>query len=323
MGRLPRSWGRAGVILALSTPPALAQAQAPRPGDPSAVEVARLYADACAPCHGRVGDGRGRAARLLGAPQPRDFTAGVYKFRSTSTGSLPTDADLHRIVSRGVPGTWMPGWENLLTPAERWALVRYIKGFSELFSLDEPEPPIEIPPPPDPTPALVQEGRFVYAMLGCAECHGPRGRGDGPSAAELTDDWGRPTRPYDLTRGVYRNGSAPADLYRTLVTGLSGTPMPAYEPDVLAFPGGRDADIPVGRETLTSEELRALQAYLHDQPTAVQLAGMSEEQRERLRQGRLWALVYYLRSLERPVGVLRWLFGQDPELGARREGRER
>ncbi|MCK5489204.1 MAG: cytochrome c, partial [Gemmatimonadetes bacterium] len=128
----------------------------------------------------------GRGARQLGTPQPRVFTAGVVEFRSTPTGSLPTDDDLYRVISRGIPGTWMPAWEKLLSSEQRWALVRYIKGFSEFCAEEEPDLPIQIPPEPGSSPELVEEGRFVYAVLECWKCHGPSGRGDGPSADELT-----------------------------------------------------------------------------------------------------------------------------------------
>lgn len=292
-------------------------AQGPTGGTPqqvSAVDAARLYAGACAPCHGRYGDGKGRAAQWLGSPQPRDFTSGVFKFHSTPTGSVIRDEDLYRTISRGVPGTWMPGWEALLTPAERWALVRYIKGFSPLSDQGEPAPPVEIPSPPVPSPELVREGRFVYAMLQCAKCHGAGGRGDGPSAADLKDDWGERNKPYDLTRGAYRNGAAPSDLYRTLLTGLSGTPMPALEPAGAAFPGGRDAEVARFKEQLSPAELRELETYLATQPLAAELARLAPDEVDRLIQRRLWAVVYYVRSLIRPRTLFYRLFQENPEL---------
>jgi c(7)-type cytochrome triheme protein len=60
------------------------------------------YGRYCALCHGEIGDGKGRMAPWLD-PKPRDFTAGKYKFRSTLGGSLPTDIDLFRTITRGVP----------------------------------------------------------------------------------------------------------------------------------------------------------------------------------------------------------------------------
>ncbi|MFQ5827006.1 MAG: ethylbenzene dehydrogenase-related protein, partial [Dehalococcoidia bacterium] len=55
------------------------------------------------------------------------------------------------------------------------------------------------------------------------------GRGDGPSASTLTDDWGFPIKATNLTQGwKFRGGSSPRDIYRTFTTGLNGTPMPSY-----------------------------------------------------------------------------------------------
>jgi mono/diheme cytochrome c family protein len=157
----------------------------------------------------------------------------------------------------------------------------------------------------------------VYAVLQCGQCHGPQGRGDGPSADELTDDWDQPIRAYDFTRGYYKNGSTPADLYRTLVTGLSGTPMPALDRDNLTFPGGPDVDIAPMREGLDPESSRRLEAYVASQPPATDLEIMPGAEVEKLVQHRLWTLVYYLRSLSRPSGLFHWLFGENPELQVR------
>jgi mono/diheme cytochrome c family protein len=186
-----------------------------------------VYASKCAPCHGDGGTGEGPAAYLL-YPKPRDFTRGVFKFRSTPTGELPTDADLLRTVTRGVPGTSMPAWRDL-AEAERLAVVAHLKTLSPAFE-EEPEPePIEIGEPPALTAEAIAAGRVVYERMKCGECHGDRGRGDGPAADTLRDDWGQPILAYDFTRpNRFKGGSTPEDVYRTFTTGLAGTPMPAY-----------------------------------------------------------------------------------------------
>ena len=303
-----------GVLAAVVASASLAMAQAPAHVD--AVDAGRLFGDACAPCHGNLGDGSG--APRLGTPQPRDFTAGVFKFRSTPTGSLPTDEDLFRTISRGVPGTWMPAWEEMLTPAQRWALVAYIKQFSEYFAEEEPDPPVDISPAPDRSSALVQEGRFVYAMLGCAQCHGTVGRGDGPSASDLEDDWGQQIWPYDFTRGNYKAGSNPTDIYRTLVTGLSGSPMPAFERGMVAYAGGADGDVATARDIYNDETIRELEAYLSGQPTQSALGAMADTEVDRLVRDRLWALVYYVRSLDRGRGLFYRLFRENPDFQEKR-----
>lgn len=307
-----------GAILALL----LASAGvAQEPAHAEAVDAANLYGDACSPCHGRLGDGQGPAARLLGMDQPRDFTAGVFKFRITPTGSLPTDEDLFRTVSRGIPGTWMPSWEDLLSEDQRWALIRYVKGFSEYFAEEDPDPPVRIPRERESTPELVAEGQFVYAILRCAQCHGPLGRGDGVSAAELTDDWDRKIVPYDFTSGGYKNGGAPVDVYRTLLTGLMGTPMPAFERGIVLFAGGGDVDVSSMLGGLDAESALGLRTYMDGQPTRDQLSALPEAEAETLAEDRLWALVHYLQSLTRPKSWFDRQFRGNPEFNTGRSGR--
>ena len=180
----------------------------------------------CGGCHGPKGDGAGPAATFLW-PLPRDFTTGVFKFRTTPSGALPTDGDLVRTITRGVRWTAMPTWHEV-GDKERLAVVTYIKTLSKRWKEDAPEPPLVIPPPPRATPELVARGRTLYERAKCAECHGDGGRGDGPSAATLKDDSDRPIRPADFTRGEFKGGAGVADVYRTMTTGLDGTPMPSF-----------------------------------------------------------------------------------------------
>jgi DMSO reductase family type II enzyme heme b subunit len=188
--------------------------------------TAALYSRNCAGCHGEKGDGQGPAAYLL-SPPPRDFTVGVYKFRSTPTGEGPTDDDLLRTLKHGVAGTAMPPWDRL-PDEDLKLLVSKVRSFAT-----EPEPagsPISISPPPSSTPGDVAAGRVAYEQMQCFKCHGEGGKGDGPSADTLKDDWDRPIRPYDFTRGTFamKGGARPEDVYRTFVTGLDGTPMPSF-----------------------------------------------------------------------------------------------
>src|SRR5438876_445944 len=70
-----------------------------------------IYVMACVMCHGVDGKGDGSVGPMLSprrAPQPRDFTAGVFKFRSTPSGELPITADLYRTVTEGIAGRGGP-----------------------------------------------------------------------------------------------------------------------------------------------------------------------------------------------------------------------
>jgi cytochrome c oxidase cbb3-type subunit 2 len=188
-----------------------------------------VYNHACSWCHGKDGRGDGPAAFSINkyrSPRPRDFTRGRFKLRSTPSGQLPTDDDLLRTLERGIPG-YMPSFQGLTT-GERRLAVAAVKRFYPGFESARPTP-VTIPEAPVLDAGAAARGRRVYEEAGCAACHGDRGRGDGGSASALRDDVGLPIRPADLRfPGRFKGGSAPADLYRTLMTGLDGTPMPSY-----------------------------------------------------------------------------------------------
>ncbi|MFQ5804514.1 MAG: c-type cytochrome [Candidatus Methylomirabilales bacterium] len=218
-----------GFSVAVYTGVGLAAGATSRQGqlDPKRLEEGRLvFEQNCAICHGPLGDGRGMAGMMV-RTKPRDFRPGIFKFRSTSTGSLPTDEDLFETISRGLRGTGMIGQDDL-PESERRAVVEYLKTFSERFQQEKPPMSIRIPRPPPRTPELIAKGRKLYQKAECFKCHGTEGRGDGPSATDLKDDWGYPIQVTDLTRPLKR-GSTPEAIYRTMVTGLDGTPMPSYE----------------------------------------------------------------------------------------------
>ena len=203
-----------------------------------AARGAAIYGVYCEGCHGNAGDGKGPAADML-IVKPRDFTKGVFKFRSTPTGELPTDEDLYRLITNGAYGTSMPAWP-LLTERERYAVIDYIKGFYPEWEARGAGEPIHIPKPPDfvGTQASIARGRELYELLDCATCHGDTGRGDGESANDLDPDiWGNKQRPFNFTSGPLRGGSRVEDIYRTFMTGVGGTAMPSYN-DIFNEPDG-------------------------------------------------------------------------------------
>jgi mono/diheme cytochrome c family protein len=130
----------------------------------------------------------------------------------------------------------MPGFP-ILAEAERWDVIAYIKGLAEDFA--DPEMMAEAKPmadlsgeAPPSSPDAVARGKEAYQKQKCFECHGQTGRGNGTgwdALKDLKDDWGNPILPRNLTnREVFRNGSTPSDIFRTITTGLNGTPMKAY-----------------------------------------------------------------------------------------------
>jgi len=190
-----------------------------------------LYAQNCAACHGIKGDGKGDAAAFL-APKPRNFVAANYRLRSTATGNLPTDVDLFREISLGVPGTPMPPWKRMLGDDDRWALVEYVKSFSPRFAdTNEIRAAIaDLGTPPARTAATIEEGKQLYAKMNCFTCHGDHGRGDGQSAPTLVDDSNSRIKPRDFGNpAAFKGGYATKEIVRTLLTGLNGTPMISYD----------------------------------------------------------------------------------------------
>ncbi|MCC7539025.1 MAG: c-type cytochrome, partial [Deltaproteobacteria bacterium] len=280
--------------------------------EPSATDAlllergARVYSAHCAACHGRRGDGRGSASAEVD-PAPRDFTLGVYKWRSTPSGALPTERDLVRTVRVGAPGTSMPAFAGRLSDEEIRAVVARVRAFSTRFREEEIPSPVALPRrTPSLDDAARRRGRGMYLLMQCWTCHGARGRGDGPAAATLRDDRGQPIAAYDFTRGFFRSGGRPLDVYRTFTTGVNGTPMPAYEE---ALSVGRDAfaDLRTLRPVLDASGMRHLRTWVASMPTTETIANLPErasaERSARLR----WDLVAYVMALSEGNRAWRWL----------------
>jgi mono/diheme cytochrome c family protein len=201
------------LALALALAPRLALAQ----------DVAALYRARCAVCHGAEGRGDGPAAALL-TPRPRDFTTGVYKFRSTPSGTLPTEADVLRTITRGLPGTSMPSFADLLGEPERRALARHV------LAMAPPSRPQGTPLPVpffNWRPAVAVRGGQAYERAGCGKCHGADGRGEGwrPRQEGPTGE----VAPTDLTEPwSFRGGTQIDDIALRILGGIDGSPMPSF-----------------------------------------------------------------------------------------------
>ncbi|MBI1956005.1 MAG: c-type cytochrome, partial [Acidobacteria bacterium] len=201
---------------------------------PQLLELGKTtYTRNCAPCHGVNGDGQGPAAYLL-YPKPRNFQAARFRLVST-WDSVPADEDLFRTISRGMPGSAMPSWAHL-TEETRWGLVHYIKTLAknplEIGAEHQPQSPtdipsgrVQVPAEPPYTPQAQARARDLYAK-NCANCHGATGRGDGPQKQE--DSEGFPVRPRDFSAGIYKGNPEPQEVYKRIVAGLPGSPMPSH-----------------------------------------------------------------------------------------------
>jgi mono/diheme cytochrome c family protein len=219
------------VVLSFPSAPAATAADPPPPTPELLAHGRQVFDRQCAPCHGIDGRGEGEAAWLL-YPKPRDFVTARYRLVSTWE-RMPTDQDLFAAISRGMPGSAMPSWAHL-PERTRWALVHTVKAFAAEPWEVKPAAPapagggsaagvVAVPPEPPFDAAAQARAKEMFAEA-CASCHGTTGRGDG--AEKQFDDAGFPTRPRDLTLGVFKGDPSPEAIYRRIVAGMPGTPMP-------------------------------------------------------------------------------------------------
>lgn len=175
----------------------------PNPGNGQAI-----YAEKCAPCHGQTGLGDGSQAEQL--PNP------VAPIGSPEFARQSTPALWYSQVTQGNLEKFMPPF-NSLSDRQRWDVVAYS------FTLSAP-------------PAVVEQGAELY-QANCAQCHGIRGKGDGPDAASLSKP------PADLSDQSFMAEKSEADFFQAMAEGIA--------PDMPAFD-----------ETLTEEQLWSLAAYV-------------------------------------------------------------
>ena len=276
---------------------------------------AKIFARACATCHGREGRGDGPGARDL-EPAPRDLTSRQVRFRSTASGEPPRPEDLERTIRNGLPGSSMPAFGRLFSDRELASLIRFIYSLRpDADNTTVPPAALPVSPVDPPDSSSVEEGRAVYLLAGCWRCHGVDGAGRGPSAAHLTDENEQPIRVTDFRYDPYKGGREPREVVRSLLTGLNGSPMPSYG-DAMLIAADEATDLPPG-ERLASTDRETVEQFLRSAPTRSTLDAMEDEQRARLRDRRLAALSHYVLSLGRRRGPGYWLFHEEPEREAR------
>ncbi len=158
-------------------------AQNPHAADPQAPEAGRgIFRIYCAPCHGLKADG-GRGP---------DLTLGVY-----TAGD--TDEALHKVISRGVPGSEMADYNERLGADNIWKVISYIRSAARKDAAR-------------PTGNIASGEKLFWGKGSCGQCHlaGTRGRSVGPdltlagrrrSLAYLRDSITEPNK--DITPGFY------------------------------------------------------------------------------------------------------------------------
>ncbi len=217
----------------------------------------QIYELYCAACHGGKGAADVPVAEKI-YPKPRDFTTGLFKYK-TSPGVLPPrDEDIFNVIKYGLTGTSMPGWKQLLTDKQIKSLIPLLKSFDTSASwapeeaedehfdddgrylkndfkvITEQEPLIDqVPYSAD----SVARGENVFKDS-CKECHGAEGRGNITSGKRQKDDWENRIWPRDLTSPwtwriteVAGTDEKSRDqtirkIYTRATIGIPGTPMP-------------------------------------------------------------------------------------------------
>ena len=209
-----------------------------------------LFQQHCSGCHGPYGRGNGSATlQWYAGNYPRNFWYAKYKNRSTKYGTVPTDQDLYRTLTRGFYGSTMPAFGHL-SAQDRWSLVAFIKSLANFYDdydeavINRFDPvrggwnsePLDVGDEPPVTLETVTRGRILFIEQGCAQCH--QGRNDKPvglARAEggftnWRDEMDRPIEhSRDLTTRVYRGGAAASDLFRIISGGPTVGPMPSYQ----------------------------------------------------------------------------------------------
>lgn len=274
VAQVPRMWDQ-GVSKAVTTMKDQVAAQRAKM---SSMDIYQLR---CAVCHGEKGAGDGPAADFL-FPRPRDFTGGLWKYK-TSPGDLPPrDTDLFETIRSGLTGTSMPGWSTVLTDQQISGLVALLKQFdtsgvwapkgakNEDFDKDGRylKPDARVITDVESTagqiaysPESVAKGKEVFEE-NCRKCHGQEGRGNITSGKFLEDDWGQRIWARDLTkpwtwrtteasseaeqasRSEARRDETIRNIYRRVSIGIRGTPMPAHR---ATQEGEKDAISPENR----------------------------------------------------------------------------
>jgi cytochrome c oxidase cbb3-type subunit 2 len=208
-------------VAAVATPAVAQTASSPQKGRTA-------YERHCSGCHGVAGDGKGLFAETL-QPRPRDFTKGLFRYRSTPTGQMPTDDDLLRTVTYGLFGVAMPAWEPFLDETDRQDVVAYLKLFSLRFATEPSPEALSVPLPPAVSTERITHGEKLYRDSGCGSCHGETGKGNGRAGKDLKTSEGDPIAPRDLTdKWSFRGGHAAQDVFLRLLTGMDGSPMASY-----------------------------------------------------------------------------------------------
>ncbi len=195
---------------------------------PSNRDPVNLFANFCASCHGHDLKGKGLVSTMLD-PLPRDLAN--FQFVSNYQSRLKES------ILKGVDGTPMPPWDQVITEDEADALVGYIAKMAKVESKKFVRLDVKLPKVGDKDrrsmkgaehvikPADAKNGKVVFSKF-CTSCHGILANGKGPNAYDL-----KHPMPRNLLNKAFVNSIKNIDerFYKSIVLGVPGTPMPPHD----------------------------------------------------------------------------------------------
>jgi sulfur oxidation c-type cytochrome SoxX len=181
---------------------------------PPAMTPAETYKTMCQRCHGEKGDGHGPIAWYLD-PYPRDLTKAG--FMNSKPHSRMVES-----LKKGVPGTSMPPWGNILKDDQIQGVLEYV---AQTFT-KEPRrdvKPAEVPNanPVKTSAESIAAGERTF-IARCTGCHGRKADGKGPNSIDILP------RPRNLRNSAFVNSVTDRRLFESIQYGIQGTAMPSW-----------------------------------------------------------------------------------------------
>lgn len=222
--------------------------EVPRPESILSPQV--LFAQNCAGCHGA--EGQNGPATPLASP--------VYQ-------ALVDDATLHRVISRGLPGSMMPAFAQSaggeLTDAQVDSIVH---GIRANWKKGDALTVANLPPYADDGKGDAKAGEQVYAN-NCANCHGPAGGKIGVAGSVLNPDFLTLMAPQTFRTTVIVGRP---DLGMPDWRDQMDTPMTAQQiSDVVAFLMAQKPNAPAG----STQGLQGTQGVAHQPAHQPKISG--------------------------------------------------
>jgi mono/diheme cytochrome c family protein len=170
------------------------------------------YMMLCQRCHAAQGDGFGIIEPNL-ATFPRAFRNNALFFKS-----IP-DSRITASLTRGIPGTSMPPYGELLGPEIIHSLVDVL---FQVFIRTERTVKMMNTPPPRPKTLSPFEKTLSTFRKKCSLCHGIQGKGKGPAYLKYMP------KPRNLTNLSYFRSFSDERIATAITFGIPGTAMRSF-----------------------------------------------------------------------------------------------